>query len=567
LKVCPECDEVYRGEETFCPRDGTRLRESDDSERSTSELPGRIGPVQDLVPLDDSTGEGFRRLRGRLDDGTDVVVTLLDPDAVVGDARRRVSSMFDTLNGSLPEGVLSVYAARLDEPQPYIVEDPPLGESLAKQLDDSDRFDWKTATRIVARVARILRWMAKRDIHHMGLHPGHIFPRYRKDALRGLQIGGWLTAAATVPARPQRKTPALAPWAPYIAPETIRDGTRDDRSAVYTLGMLFYHLVLGKPPFTSRETEDVLRRHLNETPLRLAIAAGADVPIDVDSILERTWSKNPEDRIQTPSAFIGALCGHLGEHPDQIAPPLEPRGGEAPEAHPASKTLHGLPGHGAESSTPQPEAAQGPTEPVDLDKVESGSETVNIDLSKADRPAEPERTHTGSGDAAAPSVIIEEPALQQADASAPGAWTYRTSTSQKRRWTIDSPERVLTPDSRNAKEGPVDLQPLSTTAGTVTREPNTDNRTPPPAGDDALSITDVPGDASGDSRGIGFVEVDDEDDMDNEWFSKSAEDAYLEEDVRNEVDRSEVLRKYATAIGLALLGLATAAFVLVTLTY
>jgi hypothetical protein len=567
LKVCPECDEVYRGEETFCPRDGARLKARDDSEVSASELPDRIGPATDLVPCEDTSGDGLRRLRGRLDDGTDVVVTLLDREAVVGDAHSRFSSMFEALATPLPDAVLSVYAAELDEQRPYIIEDRPEGASLASHLEETDRYGWKTSTRIVARVARTLQWMAQRGTHHVGLHPGHIYPQFQTDSLRGLQVGGWLTAAATVPEHPRRTTPASAPWAPYMAPETIRDGTRDARTAVYTLGMLFYHLVLSKPPFTSRETEDVLRRHLNETPLRLAIAAGADVPIDVDSILERTWSKNPEDRIQTPSAFIGALCGHLGEHPDQIAPPLELEGGEAAEANPASKTLHGLPGHGSESSTPQPEGAQGPTEPVDLDKVESGSETVDIDLSKAERPAEPDRTHTGSGDAAAPSVIIEEPALQQAETDTTGPWGFRASNRKARRWTIDSPERVLTPDSRNANEGPIDLQPLSNTAGNVAREPKTDNRTPPPAGDDAVSVTDVPGDASGDSRGIGFVEVDDEDDMDNEWFSKSAEDAYLEEDVRNEVDRSEVIRKYATAVGLTLLGLATVAFVLVIMTY
>jgi serine/threonine-protein kinase len=609
LKVCPECDEVYRGEETYCPRDGTKLEARESFEES--DRAARLGPVQDLARADDDADEGPRRFKGRLADGTDVIVTVLERAELVDAASHRLPDLLETLTGPLPRSVLSVHSVDLEGTPPYVVEAPARGHSLEAHLGQTDRLDWKSATRIVSRVGRILHWMSNRGALHYGLHPGHIYPRFEDGSVRGLDVGGWVTAAATVPDRPLEASgyAGHANWAPYMAPETIRDGTHDARSAVYTLGMLFYHMVLGKPPFTSRQTEDILRRHLNETPLRLAIAAGADVPIDVDSILERSWSKDPEARIQTPSAFVGALCGQLGEHPDVAAPKLEidrpyfdtraPRtpeaGPENPARSPASQTLHGLPGVGkdeedddhrthvqrASSESTSEEMAElnpGPTEPIDLDRVDAGSKTVDVDLPEPAETSGSTRTQTGSGEAAAPSVIIEDPTLQEPARSPddtsdtrqgePDAYGFRAPDRLNRRWTTRSPDRVLTAKPGNANHGVTLVQTLSESSGSVTREPHSDNRTPPPAGDDAISLTDVPGDASGDRQGIGFVEVDDaDDDIDNDWFSKSAEDAYLEEDVRNEVDRSEILRKYATGIGLALLGLGTVVFLLIIMTY
>ena len=105
MKVCPECDEVYRGEETYCPRDGTKLEARESFEES--DRAARLGPVQDLARADDDADEGPRRFKGRLADGTDVIVTVLERAELVDAASHRLPDLLETLTGPLPRSVLS----------------------------------------------------------------------------------------------------------------------------------------------------------------------------------------------------------------------------------------------------------------------------------------------------------------------------------------------------------------------------------------------------------------------------------------------------------------------------
>jgi serine/threonine protein kinase len=107
----------------------------------------------------------------------------------------------------------------------------------------------------------------------------------------------------------------------YLSPEQSRDLHQTDiRSDLYSLGCTFYFLLAGRPPFPGGSTVDKLIRHSTEVPDPVTHFR-ADVPPDVQDILERLLAKQPADRFQTPAELAAALEPYAVSGPIPWAPP------------------------------------------------------------------------------------------------------------------------------------------------------------------------------------------------------------------------------------------------------
>lgn len=89
---------------------------------------------------------------------------------------------------------------------------------------------------------------------------------------------------------------ALVGTPTYMSPEQCRgDGNVDERSDVYSLGVLFYHMLAGHPPFTAKGDGAVLAMHIYEEPPPLSEVAPAVMP-QVGGLVARMLAKNPQAR-------------------------------------------------------------------------------------------------------------------------------------------------------------------------------------------------------------------------------------------------------------------------------
>ncbi|MBM4364915.1 MAG: serine/threonine protein kinase [Deltaproteobacteria bacterium] len=94
----------------------------------------------------------------------------------------------------------------------------------------------------------------------------------------------------------------------YMSPEQIRGEALDQRSDIYSLGIVLYHCARRQPPFTWNNAVGVLWGHLNEPvpPLSPALPALVDYP-GLDAVIERCLAKSPADRFQTMDELLRAL--------------------------------------------------------------------------------------------------------------------------------------------------------------------------------------------------------------------------------------------------------------------
>jgi tRNA A-37 threonylcarbamoyl transferase component Bud32 len=95
--------------------------------------------------------------------------------------------------------------------------------------------------------------------------------------------------------------------ADYIAPEQVRDARSVDiRADLYSLGVTFYFLLAGKPPFAGRSELEKLLAHERD-PLPSLKQVRPDVPAEVLPILDRLVAKDPARRFATPAELVKAL--------------------------------------------------------------------------------------------------------------------------------------------------------------------------------------------------------------------------------------------------------------------
>ncbi len=82
----------------------------------------------------------------------------------------------------------------------------------------------------------------------------------------------------------------------YMAPEQCRGEPTSSATDVYSLGVSFFELVLGKNPFATSDVVESLRRQLEEMPRRLDALVPARVRPELGELVHRMIAKNPAHR-------------------------------------------------------------------------------------------------------------------------------------------------------------------------------------------------------------------------------------------------------------------------------
>ncbi len=92
----------------------------------------------------------------------------------------------------------------------------------------------------------------------------------------------------------------------YLSPEHIRDGSGDQRSDIFALGVLLYEMLTGLSPFRRVTPEDSEAAILAEDP-PLASQTTARVTPAFDGVIRRCMHKRPEDRFQSAHSVRSAI--------------------------------------------------------------------------------------------------------------------------------------------------------------------------------------------------------------------------------------------------------------------
>jgi serine/threonine-protein kinase len=95
--------------------------------------------------------------------------------------------------------------------------------------------------------------------------------------------------------------------AQYLSPEQARGAPVDQRSDVYSVGVVLYEMLTGEVPFTGDTALEIAMKHLSEVPVPPS-ELRPDVPDDLDLVVLRALAKDSEDRYQTAEEMDADLA-------------------------------------------------------------------------------------------------------------------------------------------------------------------------------------------------------------------------------------------------------------------
>jgi serine/threonine protein kinase len=305
-KYCPTCQKTFASTERLCPHDRSVLSLND-----PYHLVGRT--LLDKYRIDALVGlGGMGAVYYAYHSGIDrrVAFKILQPNIALSD--EHVVEMFEReakLAGRLShENVADVKdAGRTDEGLAYIVMEWLEGRTLDEEQSRLGRFSFGRAAGIARQIAAALGEAHRKHVVHRDLKPGNIMlidSPLRRDHVKVLDFG---IGKALEETKAGSMVSIVVGTPHYASPEQLTIGGRiDGRSDIYSLGVILYRMLGGKPPFNSPSMGEVIQMQLTAEPAPL-FTLRPETPPAVERLVNSMLAKDPARRPQSAVEVIALL--------------------------------------------------------------------------------------------------------------------------------------------------------------------------------------------------------------------------------------------------------------------
>ena len=198
--------------------------------------------------------------------------------------------------------IVNIYDVGYDENAHYIVMEYVRGETLKDYIEKHGHLPINTSIQISFDIGEALEHAHANGIVHCDIKPHNILVT----ETGRIKVADFGIARAINSSSSTKDEKSVLGSVHYFSPEQASGGKIDERTDIYSLGVVMYEMMTGVVPFEGDTAISVALQHVqNDIPLPTKY--NRRIPQLVERVILKAMAKNPDDRFQTISEMMSEL--------------------------------------------------------------------------------------------------------------------------------------------------------------------------------------------------------------------------------------------------------------------
>ena len=193
--------------------------------------------------------------------------------------------------------IVSVYDVSVADDADYIVMELIDGISLKQYMEKKGVLNWKETLHFAMQIGKALEHAHSRGIVHRDIKPHNVMV-LKNGSVKVADFG-----IARIMSKSNTLTKEALGSVHYISPEQAKGGWVDNRSDIYSLGVVMYEMLAGRPPYDGDSPVAVAIQHINGGAL-LPTTFNPNIPSGLEQIIMKAMCQDPAQRYLTATAML-----------------------------------------------------------------------------------------------------------------------------------------------------------------------------------------------------------------------------------------------------------------------
>ena len=222
---------------------------------------------------------------------------LKDEHAQDEEFRRRFHAESQAVAMLSHPNIVSVYDVASTGDANYIVMELIDGITLKQYMEKKGILNWKETLHFAIQIGKALEHAHSRGIVHRDIKPHNVMV-LKNGSVKVTDFG-----IARVMSKSNTLTKEALGSVHYISPEQAKGGRVDSRSDIYSLGVVMYEMITGRPPYDGESPVAVAIQHINGGA-RMPSVLNPNIPGGLEQILMKAMAHDPGNRYDNATAML-----------------------------------------------------------------------------------------------------------------------------------------------------------------------------------------------------------------------------------------------------------------------
>ena len=196
--------------------------------------------------------------------------------------------------------IVSVFDVSRSSDADYIVMELIDGLTLKQYMQQKGVLNWREALHFAIQIAKALEHAHSRGIVHRDIKPHNIMV-LKDGSVKVADFG-----IARITSSSNTLTREALGSVHYISPEQAKGGRVDERTDIYSLGVVLYEMLTGRPPFDGESPVSIAIQHISERP-PLPTELNPDIPKGLEQITMHAMCPDLENRYASATELLDDL--------------------------------------------------------------------------------------------------------------------------------------------------------------------------------------------------------------------------------------------------------------------